>query len=257
MVGNVHGAPYQRQRLRRSLALLLCVVSILMAGCIRYELTVLVQEDGSGEVRLIAAVAEEWLDDVPSGRPGAIPADGEEIHRNARFAEYEQDGFIGYLVTIPFADLDELAEIFAGMDQDAAVARLEDGTWEFSMSLGDPGDIAVGLGPDGAVVGEDAEIASALFGALGSGDAPVVIRVSLPGELLDHNADRIEDAMLIWEPDMSSSGPFVFTARSRSGGSGVLALLGGASGVVAFIAAALVLIGAFAARSRIGRGRTA
>ena len=245
----------RQQHLRRSLALLLCAATVLMAGCIRYDLTVLVQEDGSGEVRLIAAVAEDWVDDIPGARAGFILADWEEIHRNARFTEYEQDGFIGYLVTIPFADLDELAEVFAGLDQDAAVTRLDDGTWDFSMSLGEPEDIVAGLSPDGANLGERTEIAAALRGAMGSGSAPVVIRVSLPGEPFDHNADRIENATLIWEPNLSSSGPFIFTASSRSDDNGVLALLGRGGGAFALAATALVLIVAFVARWRIGRGR--
>ena len=244
----------RQQHLRRSLAFLLCAAVVLMAGCIRYDLTVLVQEDGSGEVRLISAVAEEWVDEIPGGWSGSVLADGEQIHRNARFTEYEQDGFIGYLATIPFADLDELAEVFAALDQEAAVTRLDDGTWDFSMSLGEPEDIAAGLSPDGADLDEGTEIAAALFGALDSEGAPVVIRVSLPGEPFAHNADRVEGAMLIWEPSLSSSGPFIFTASSRSDDGGVLALLGGVGGVFALAAAALIIVAAFVARLRIGRG---
>ena len=223
------------------LVALLGVGALLMAGCLRYDLAISVTEDGSGEIRLVAAIAEEFAalagDDLAD-----IPTDGSELYPDARIEPYEQDGFIGQVVTIPFADLDGLTalldEFFTG-EQTASVVLLDDDTWEFSMVLGSAADIAGPLQPDGDgdSDGEAEELPAAMLDALGFNEAEIVIRVSLPGELGEHNADRVEDGIMIWEPVVTDSGPFTFSGRSHSGGDSSVLL--GLAGVELF---ALVLV---------------
>ena len=89
--------------------------------------------------------------------------------------------------------------------------------------------------------GSGEELSAEMMDAFDLDESEVVIRVSLPGEPTEHNADRVEGGTLIWEPVLADGGPFEFSARSSpagddaSGGSGGYALL------------AVVLLLAFAA----------
>ena len=88
-----------------------------------------------------------------------------------------------------------------------------------------------------------------LAGLLGE-DAFFRIRVALPGEVTEHNADRIEGDLLVWEIDWTSTEGRTLSAVSRpaSGGGNDMGLVAVLVGV-----AAVALVVVFAARSRRSR----
>ena len=110
MIGEHSTRPASVRARRLALAGALGLIAILMAGCIRFELTLSVEEDGSGELRVISAIAEEW---AALAEGGLLTDDATSIHPSARSEEYDEGGFVGQSVTVQFADLDELDGVLA------------------------------------------------------------------------------------------------------------------------------------------------
>jgi len=209
----------------RGAGLLLAALALALTGCIRVELAVTVHDDGSGVIGALLAV-----DDAILALAGESPDElfGElETLPGAAVDEYRQDGFVGQRVSIPVPDMalagDYLGafgdEVDAG---DLSVERDGEG-WLFSLVV-PPMD----AGDD-----EFADLA-----ALITEDASYTVRVSLPGEVAEHNADRIEGGALVWEMDFAATEPRTLHARSQPGGGQdrLLAVLVGA-GVLAVIVA--------------------
>ena len=75
-------------------------------------------------------------------------------------------------------------------------------------------------------------------------DAWFRVRIKLPGEVTEHNADRIEDGELVWELDFTATEERQLTARSvPSGGVSVVPIVAGIAGaavLAAFVGLAYV-----------------
>ena len=193
----------------RGLVLLLGLTAFAMTGCIRYELAITLNDDGSGVLGTIVAISDAFTE-AAGGSTDEL-ASPDDLPPNASVSEYRQDGFTGIELAIPFANQDELALIAGGMSTDAdsgglgdfTLERNESGGWTFSMLA------AVETGePTGNTGGPPA--AELLDGAF------FRIRIALPGELVEHNADRVEDGALVWELDLMATEPRELTARTTA-----------------------------------------
>lgn len=219
-------------------ALLLATLALALTGCLRVQLTFTVHEDGSGVVGMLMAVDEALLG-LTGESAEDILGEGADLPAGATTETYEQDGFVGQLVTVPVADMTRLNEFLGGAEavtesaEDFRFTREGDG-WRFATT--------VPAGED--LTGEDGDMD--LAGLLGE-DAFFRIRVALPGEVTEHNADRVEDGLLVWEIDWTSSEPRPLSAvsRPRSGGGTDVGFVVVLAGV-----AALVVLAVVAARSR-------
>ena len=72
------------------------------------------------------------------------------------------------------------------------------------------------------------------------------VRVSLPGEVTEHNADRIENGVLVWELDLMDEERRTLSARSETAGVGPAVVV-----VAAGAAVAVVVLVTLAARSAV------
>ena len=246
----------------RGLALLLAVTAFAMTGCLRYELSLSLDDDGSGVMSTIVAISDTFSELSGTSADELVPT--EQLPSGARVSEYRQDGFSGIELGIPFANRAELGLLTAGMSAgagtggpgDISLEPNEDGGWTFSMVASlEPdegtGDIAMAPPPE------------LLEGAF------FRIRVALPGELAEHNADRVEDGALVWDLDLTSTEPRQLSARTTASapqppgsGHGAPHIAGGAmpaagSGTavpvvltVAALVAALALLGRVGMRPR-------
>ena len=210
------------------LMLLLSLVGLVTMACIRFEIGFMVNEDGSGVFRYQVAVKEEIAAMGESSDEGAsfnMLDDLEELPPGAEAQEYSEDGYTGVIVSVPVDDVsnwDEVSGAFGALGDTAeddslpfdvpTISKNEDGDWQFSMLIPaseDPGDL---MGLDGSADGMDE------FAAMLLEDAWFRVRVELPGELAEHNADRIEDGALVWELDILSTESRQLTASTVSGG---------------------------------------
>ena len=195
----------------RGLVLLLGITAFAMTGCIRYELAISINDDGSGVLGTIVAISDAFTQ--ATGASTDEFASPDDLPPNVDVSEYRQDGFTGIELAIPFADQDQLALIAGGMSagadggglDDFTLERNESGGWTFSMvaavETGEPTGDTGGPSPEELLEG-------AFFR----------IRVALPGELVEHNADRVEDGALVWDLDLMATEPRELTARTTAAG---------------------------------------
>ena len=224
------------------LALLLLLVGLVTMACIRFEIGFVVNDDGSGVINYQVAIKDDFAE--LGGEEIDFSEELGDLPPGVEIEEYSEDGFTGAVVTIPIADFSDTEEVKAAIDElgdpdeipvlqpdTFSMSKDEDGGWQFSMripSSEDPEDL---VGLDGSVVGVD-EIASALLG-----DAWFRVRLKLPGELAEHNADRIEDGVLVWELDILATEPRQLTARSvPRGGFPIVPIVAGVAGGVVLVA---------------------
>lgn len=221
-----------------STALLLALCSLALTGCFRVELSIRVNEDGSGVFSTVMAFEDSF-----AGMAGETPEGGlfglGDIPLGAVVEEYSQDGFTGQRVSIEVSDMEQLQQLLAGDDDlDGGVGELElaregDG-WRFSMMIPPPGEaLADEVGDEDALDQFGSFLANASY----------TVRLALPGEIADHNADRVEDDELVWDLDLTSTEPRTFSARSQPpGGLSDWAILAiGIAGAVALIAVVILL----------------
>ncbi len=236
------------------LMLLLSLVGLVTMACVRFEIGFVVNEDGSGVISYQVALQDEVVamaDLAGEGDDFNLVDEMEDLPPGAEVQEYEEDGYTGVIVTVPIADFSDeqavdavlsgLGDSTGGDPQPFDVPTIStdgDGAWEFSMlipSSEDSGDL-MGLG--GSEEGVDE------FAAMLLADASFRVRLKLPGELTEHNADRIEDGALVWELDILSTESRQLTASSVSGGGfpivPVVAVVAGAAVLVVIVSLAYV-----------------
>ena len=227
------------------LALLLSLVVVATAACVRLEVGFIVNDDGSGVFNYQIAVKDEVSAMADMAGEGFSMADElGELPPGAEVQDYEEDGYTGVIVTVPISDFSDAEAVWAVLsglgdstESDSqpfdvpSISKDEDGAWQFSMLIPsgeDSGDL-MGLG--GSEDGME-ELAGMLLG-----DAWFRVRVKLPGELAEHNADRIEDGELVWELDVLSTESRQLTARSVPGnGLPIVPIVAGVAGVVVLVA---------------------
>jgi len=224
---------------RLPVALLTALCAIVLTGCIRVEMSFTVDEDGSGAVEMVVAVDESLLTAADES-PDDMLGDVDDLPPGAVVDAYREDGFVGQRITVPVADMELAAESLGGADDmtdavDFGFVREGDG-WRFTMDAPPLGEELAGANGD-FTAGMTAAIVNT---------AEFRVRVSLPGEISEHNADRIENGVLVWELDFLDTEPRTLSARSQTAGVGpvVVVVAGGA-------AAALAVLAALAARSAV------
>ena len=214
---------------RVGLVLLLSIVASAALGCIRFDLSIVVNDDGSGVLGYNIAVNDALLTFGGSegfGLQEELPLEGEDLPPGTEVSEYREDGYSGFSITVPFADYAEIRDALQPGLDDAGVVEMpdisqdEDGTWHFSMRVP----------PLGEEDAEDLQLAKALLI-----DGWFRVRVTLPGEIEEHNADRLEDEELFWELDFFATEPRLLTASAIPSGGFPLAVIGVPAAVVAMI----------------------
>lgn len=243
------------RRLAPRMALLACV-AVLFGGCIRAEIAVHVEDDGSGTASVLFAFEKSMLDLMgsldESGSGDAFKPDEvfSDLDRSAlpdgtRVEPYSADDFVGSRITVPFQRVEDLPQLLnlvtAGttLPSDGGVSGGEGGFRSFSITRTEGGwrldAVAEPLAPEGDGASDE------LGGDFGSAlleDASFAIKVKLPGKVQEHNADEVHGNELTWKLDFESSEPRELHAKTSGDDSGGRSwvLIGG--GVVVLIALA-------------------
>ena len=230
---------------RLPVVVLTVLCAFALTGCIRLEVTFTVEEDGSGAMEMVVA-GDEALLALSEQSPDEFIGNADELPPGAVVDQYREDGFVGQVVRVPIPDMELAAESLGSADDltdaaDFGFVREGDG-WRFTMEMPPLGE---------ELAGENGELAAGLAAAL-LDEASFRVRVLLPGDVTEHNADRVEDGVLVWDLDWTSMEPRTLSARSQTAGVGpvVVVVAGGA-------AAALVVLAALAARSAVRARRRA
>jgi hypothetical protein len=252
--------PSRTSRSWRGLSLLLAAVALLLVGCIRAEVSIKVNDDGSGEVSVLAAFDEEAFEtlaeDFGDGATTEIPSFGDidesDLPEGASIEEYDEDGFTGARVTIPFEASDDIAatinEILSESGGDGFIGGTDSTFEDFSLQREGEGwrFEATAAALNDAADGEDAlGLGGPIFDLLFD-DASFEIKIELPGDVIEHNADRIDGDTLVWELGLADDEPrqlMALTGADDGGGFNlviavvVLAVIGAVvAGVLWFLA---------------------
>lgn len=230
---------------RLSVALLMALCAFVLTGCIRLEVTFTVEEDGSGAMEMVVALDEALLA-LSEQSPDDLTGNVDDLPPGATVDQYREDGFVGQVVSVPIPDMTRASEWLGTVDDmtdvtDFGFVREGDG-WRFTMEIPPLGE---------ELAGENGELAAGLAAAL-LDEASFRVRVLLPGEVTEHNADRIEDGVLVWDLDWTSMEPRTLSARSQIAGVGPVVVV-----VAAGAAAAVAVLAAMAARSAVRARRQA
>tara|TARA_B100000676_G_scaffold238856_1_gene239354 strand:+ start:2264 stop:3031 length:768 start_codon:yes stop_codon:yes gene_type:complete len=227
---------------------------LLVSGCIKVNLEINVNEDGSGtyggEFAISKVFAENFTEgDQSSSCDEILDSDDNELGPlsdlppDAEIEFFEDDSWCGYNFTASFSDLAAVVE-----DDDGFPITEVEGIITFRLPADDLfGDVA-GEGEQGS---EDIDSAM-LLKALGIPEPEFVVSVTIAGEVLEQNADEIRGTTLIWNFDILDPKPgfepyaIVDTTVSSSGSTGT------SGGLIALIIiaglASLTLLGALQKR---------
>lgn len=196
-----------RRRPRR-LAGLVAVLAVLASGCqVRVGTEVAVGRDGDGRLAVTIALDEELLasleaDDLdPFAGLETLPAPWTAERRAA-------DGGESVTLSAPFDDPDGLrqrvADLQDGLDDedpvlldDLELAVADDGAATFSGLAGFRPPSSTGFDGEG-VVAFDGDALTALLEERGDEVMRVDLRVTLPGPIVDTNADEVDGATATW-----------------------------------------------------------
>ena len=211
------------------LLLLLAALCLSTLTACKYEALVKVDEEGAAEIQIIIAVDDFFLNLMPDGEsPLADLMEGIEQenvgdqgpYEDARVEKYEQDGQIGVRITAPFnpriftvADLFGSESPFGLLSENSVV-----GKYEFERTAEDDGWVFL---VDQPIEGDPlADLGEMLEGAdLGGFNVPsptLTFRLDLPGEILEHNADRMDGNILVWDIDLSEDLSISAVSRDAS-----------------------------------------
>lgn len=219
----VNRPPFVR---RASLVSLLILAALSTLGCIRIDLSIIVNDDGSGVLGYNIAVSDTLLMLGEGMGDSTFGLLDEDLPSGTTVKEYSEDGYSGVTISVPFADYAEIRDALqpeldeVGEIEVPHISQNEDGTWHFSMHVP----------PLGEEAEEDLRLATALLT-----DGWFRVRVTLPGDVEEHNADRVEDGELLWELDFLATEPRLLTASATPGGGLPLAAIGVPATVVVII----------------------
>ncbi len=214
----------------RRLPLLLMLPAILLvsAACIRSEIEIRVNEDGSGTAAVLFAFDRATLEALAEGEEIPDPTediDPADLPEGAVVEAIDTEQEIGVRVEIPFAASADVGaaidEAFGALGEDAGPIAGEEGVFE-AFSLRQDGDLwrldATTAVPD---LSQEEAAEMALAASLFQ-NATLTVRIALPGDVTEHNATRVEgDGTLVWELPLMPTEPATLTAVSDTSGGGL------------------------------------
>lgn len=193
---------------RRRRVLLVALLALLAAGCqVRVATDVGVDQDGSGRLAVTVALDEELAtsltaDDFdPFAGLESLP-DGWSVERS------EPDGGLAATVAADFADpaglSQRVSQLAEGLDEedpllleDVDLQVDEDGSARLSGRAGLRLPSSTGL--DGGGLAFDGDDLRALVEERGAEVLRVDLRVSMPGPVVDGNADEVDGGTATWQ----------------------------------------------------------
>ena len=203
-------------------------ILLLVSGCIKVNLEINVNEDGSGTYGGEFAISKVFAENFSEGDQSASCDEILDSNDNdlgplsdlppdAEIEFFEDDSWCGYNFTASFLDFGAVLK----EDDGFPITEVE-GIATFRLPADDLfGDVT----GEADQAGEDIDSAM-LLKALGIPEPEFVISVTIAGEILEQNADQVRGSTLIWDFNILDPQPgfepyaVVDTTVSSSGSSG-------------------------------------
>lgn len=204
---------------------LLSVVALLASGCIRLNVDIEVNEDGSGTASIIQAFNVKALSDFAGEDAIAVLEDPEtliptDLPDGVEAEVYDQDGFTGLRFTTEFGDLAEMEENLAALQAATAESLQNTGATAEAQEEG----LTIERTEEGWLF-ESPGLSS---GTTDTEDIPDALlegfelrySVTLHGETVDHNADEVDGATYTWDLAIDDDRETLFAETKVSKGIG-------------------------------------
>ena len=227
-----------------------CII-LLCTGCFRLNVTITVEDDGTGAFGGEFAISKQLGEVFGDESDGLscdeiLEMDGEGLGAGSLLSDFpsdavvenfEDDEWCGYTFTVSFTDFGR-SSIEAG--DDGFPITEEDGLLFFNL----PADDLLGDSEDFDMGDEDVDPIT-LLQAFGIPQPEFTISVDLPGEILEHNADTRDGSTLTWvidffdpKPDFSPYAKSDLTVTSDGGSRNMIGIIAGIVGAITLILAA-------------------
>jgi hypothetical protein len=201
------------RRIRPLAAVGLASVALVLTGCYRVNVSIDVDDDGSGELTMLVAINPDAFEDLLGPMAEAFGETGEfsrdELCSPESLSEsfgsptgdmtvepYDEDGYCGEIRTVQFDSVDALDSSMGAASDDGTfvITELDNGGWRFDAS-----DVSAAPAED-ELDGEfiDPEMMGALLG-----EAEFEFEVTLPGKPVDHNATAVDGNTFTWDIDLA------------------------------------------------------
>ncbi|MDH3498981.1 MAG: hypothetical protein OEM97_02565 [Acidimicrobiia bacterium] len=249
--------PTKGTTIPRRILLLFVIAGFFLASCeARFDSNVVVNDDESGVVTIELALDDELRQLLEEQGGEQFLGFGDQladVPEGWTSEEFTEGVFQGVRVSTEFGDFAELEVRLAGIDEQLGQSELSvpatfrtlglsrDGdTFSFRADVGDAAAGLDALG-DQEVGGLDvAQIIDTIF--------TIRFIVTLPGEIVQHNADSIDGSTLVWQVNSTDATSVLFaTSDAMSGPSA--ASIAGVAAVAAFVIG-LALFGVARSRRR-------
>lgn len=193
---------------RRLRALVLLALAVVAAGCqVRVGTDVTVGRDGAGRIALTVALDEELASSLAADEVDPFGALGDDLPDGWRVDRSAPDGGLAATVSADFDDPEGLAtrvaQLQEGLDDedpvvldDVALDVADDGSARFTARAGFRPPSSTGLAGGGITF--DGDDLASLLAERGDEVMRVDLRVSLPGPVVESNADEVEGSTATW-----------------------------------------------------------
>ena len=180
-------------------AIAVLLIGTLLTGCMRFKTTIKVTEDGKADLSMLVAMSEELSnfgseDDEDSDSELTSEETKKEFEDEGwTYAEYNEDGYKGYVVTKSDILLDELASTIASDD-----AGVDTNTDSLNITKNDNGEYTISwdvLGSDDAdSMGEYQQYIEEYKGFF-------LVTIELPKKPISNNATEVSEdgKTLTWD----------------------------------------------------------
>ena len=230
---------------------------LIISGCMRVNIAINVESDGSGtyggEFAISKAFSETFSEEEQDLSCDELFEDDtfevgplSDLPLDAEIALFEDDDWCGYNFTASFSDFG------VGIEEEEGFPISEN---EGIVTFRIPANELFGDATEGFDQGGDEDIDSAmLLKAFGIPDPEFTISVTINGETIEHNANTVNGSTLIWKLDILNPEPnlepyaIVDTTASESGSSGAPIVI-----IVVATLASLTLLGFLQKRLTIER----
>jgi hypothetical protein len=229
---------------RRLLLLPLAALALLLAGCFQIAIDIEVNEDGSGTLGLTLAMERDFYESISDGEPFIDPdedIDQASLPDGTTVEVIDTPDEVGVRIRLPFAAGGDVAaaieQALAALGDDTEFLTGEDGFFE-AFSLQRTGDDWA-LTARTAAPSLDQDDPDVAFAQFFLQDLNLRLRVLMPGEVLEHNADSVEaDGSLVWEVPVLQGREISARSTLSSGGGGLSMPV-----IAAIVIGVLVLLG--------------
>lgn len=242
-----------RGRSSLALAAVIFILALLTTSCFDLDMDVAVREDGSGSVSMMTRVDEAaldalvWLEEVAAEdtcRQFLTDRDGvglSAVMYMASFVSFgpgtvsvDTEGDCVVTTTAAWTAEESDTTLAALSDHDQfRLRRLDNGGWRFEMEMGQFKDEELAL--------DDLQPATSLL----SKSPTMAISVTLPGDVVAHNADSVFQSSYSWAFDLVAADDLpetLYVETAPGGGLGSAAVGGVVAAAVLALAALMTLL---------------